>query len=168
MTATSWEVLKLFISIPISSELVIVACQPARLVWWGAVCIKNQLRVETGLVRGGGHSVQCWLLCSHHVLILSCPGSSVSIQLIIVFVALYPSSDPWVPRPPTAALSPPGPGDQRMTDGDGAWKGLNKALTVCSLLSDVLSKSCCWHLLSIWVTLHFAFFLLGFDIDNIE
>lgn len=125
--------------------------QPA-MVWWGAVCIKNQLRVETGLVRGGGHSVQCWLLCSHHVLILSCPGSSVSIQLIIVFVALRPSSDPWVPRPPTAALSPPGHGDQRMTDGDGAWKGPNKALTVCSLLSDVLSKSCCWHLLSISFT----------------
>ena len=106
MTAKSWEVLKLFISIPISSELVIVACQPA-MVWWGAVCIKNQLRVETGLVRGGHHSVQCSLLCSHHVLILSCqaagrsPVSSVSIQLIIVCVALRPSSDPWVTRPPT-------------------------------------------------------------------
>ena len=71
MTATSWEVLKLFISIPISSELVIVACQPASLVWWGAVCIKNQLRVETGLVRGG-HSVQCWLLCSHLIMPCQC------------------------------------------------------------------------------------------------
>ena len=49
-----------------------------------------------------------------------------------------------------------------MTDGDGAWKGLNKALTVCSLLSDVLSNpilllASIIHISELLYTLHFSF-----------
>ena len=50
-----------------------------------------------------------------------------------------------------------------MTDGDGVWKGLNKALTVCSLISDVLSNPNLAagiyypHISELLYTLHFSF-----------